>query len=247
MNSILNKYLTFIHLGNPKITLALVWTMILLWQETFRSNETSTSSPAISTSSRETPMISKMERSLLNWCRESSSSYNSTVQGSSSLNPPRVENFISSFSDGRVFLAILKKFHPHLVDDSLVNRMDDEPSRLLDYVFHQFEKIGVPRLLDPEDFVNITSSSTGGIDKKSVMTYVMCIFRKLHVPGMTSSSEGSKMNALGRPKLFQDGSTESEEKTFHGMISIYMKLHTRSNPKTMCFYLKMMLNIIYFF
>ena len=129
----------------------------------------------------DTPMVSKMERTLLGWCRQSVTGcdFSETVLNSLS-NDISVENFTSSFSDGKAFCAILKRYHPDLVDNTLLSRLVDDPTRLLDFVFRQFEKIGIPRLLDPEDFENDVRS--GGVDKKSVMTYVMCIFRKLHVP-----------------------------------------------------------------
>ena len=79
-------------------------------------------------------------------------------------------------------------------------------------------KIGIPRLLDPEDFA-ATADSNPGIDKKSVMTYVMCIFRKLHVPGITASSESRGMKVeLQSPKLIDDGSSTDQNKINPGML-----------------------------
>ena len=180
--------------GNPKITLALVWTIILLWQETFKSSESTNSSLTFSTS-LETPHVSKMERTLLDWCKQSVVLSGSAI--SESVQNPfseriSVHNFTSSFSDGLAFLYILKRYHPELIDDSLVIRMKQESSRkqLMEYTFQQYEKLGVPRLLDPEDFDSLTLDSNNkaaSIDKKSVMTYVMCIFRKMHVPSNTSN------------------------------------------------------------
>ena len=133
-------------------------------------------------------MISKMEKTLLDWCRQSVSS----IEINASVQHPlpdriHIQNFTSSFSDGMAFLAILKRFHPHLVDETLVSRTNHEPKKVLDYVFQQFEKLGIPRLLDSEDFEHVADSNKG-IDKKSVMTYIMCIFRKLHIPGVSSIS-----------------------------------------------------------
>ena len=182
--------------GNPKITLALVWTIILLWQETFKSSEpTNSSAVAAFSTSLETPHVSKMERTLLDWCKESvvlsSSEISESVQNPFSERIT-VQNFTSSFSDGLAFLYILKRYHPELIDDSLVIRMKQEMNRkrLIEYTFQQYEKLGVPRLLDPEDFDSLTLDSNNkaaSIDKKSVMTYVMCIFRKMHVPSNTSN------------------------------------------------------------
>lgn len=168
----------------------------MLWQETFKSSEpTNSSVVATFSTSLETPHVSKMERTLLDWCKESvvlsSSEISESVQNPFSERIT-VQNFTSSFSDGLAFLYILKRYHPELIDDSLVIRMKQEMNRkrLIEYTFQQYEKLGVPRLLDPEDFDSLTLDSNNkaaSIDKKSVMTYVMCIFRKMHVPSNTSN------------------------------------------------------------
>ena len=195
--------------------MALVWTIILLWQETFKSCETSTSSSVFSTS-LEPPIVSKMERTLLDWCRQSVSSneISETVQGPLSQKIV-IQNFTSSFSDGIAFLYILKRFHPQVVDESTVTRMQKEPKRLLEYVFQQFEKLGIPRLLDPEDF-ETGADSNKGIDKKSVMTYVMCIFRKLHVQGPNVSSEQCDKNSIPKEDNSNNIPSTSESKISAG-------------------------------
>ena len=201
--------------------MALVWTIILLWQETFKSSEpTNSSVVATFSSSLETPHISKMERTLLDWCKESvvlsSSEISESVQNpfSERIN---IQNFTSSFSDGLAFLYILKRYHPELIDDSLVIRMKEEMNRkrLIEYTFQQYEKLGVPRLLDPEDFDSLTFDSNNkaaSIDKKSVMTYVMCIFRKMHVPSNTSND-----NIANREDHSNDKSLHSSLATNSGL------------------------------
>ena len=95
--------------------------------------------------------------------------------------------------------------------------MKQETSRkqLMEYTFQQYEKLGVPRLLDPEDFDNINNDSnnkTASIDKKSVMTYVMCIFRKMHVP--SSSTNDHSANGQG---AFTDKSLETNSAISSGI------------------------------
>ena len=192
--------------------MALVWTIILLWQETFKSCEpTNSSVVATFSTSLETPHVSKMERTLLDWCKESvvlsSSEISESVQNPFSERIT-VQNFTSSFSDGLAFLYILKRYHPELIDDSLVIRMKQEMNRkrLIEYTFQQYEKLGVPRLLDPEDFDSLTLDSNNkaaSIDKKSVMTYVMCIFRKMHVPSNTSNDNITNREDHSKDKYLQ--------------------------------------------
>ena len=157
-----------------------------------------------------------MERTLLDWCRQSVSTneISETVQGSQKIT---IQNFTSSFSDGIAFLYILKRFHPQFVDESTVTRMQKEPKRLLEYVFQQFEKLGIPKLLDPEDFENL-SDSNKGIDKKSVMTYVMCIFRKLHVQGATVSSEQCDKNSIPQEEYTNNKPSTSDSKISGGKL-----------------------------
>ena len=191
----INFFFVFLQ-GNPKITLALVWTIILLWQETFKTGETTKSStssnhPVFPSSFEQQPLVSKMEKTLLDWCQDAS-----VPSHDGAIDPPtvhdhirdpiKITNFTSSFSNGLAFLSILTKFHPDLIDDTFISLNKNDPIKLLDYAFQKFESLGIPRLLDPDDFENI-SDSNKGIDKKSVMTYIMCIFRKLHVPGAISS------------------------------------------------------------
>ena len=108
----------------------------------------------------------------------------------------------------------------------MVVRMQKEPKRLLDYVFQQFEKLGIPRLLDPEDFENIADSNKG-IDKKSVMTYVMCIFRKLHVQGSSASTEGCGKNSISEEGNSNNKSSMCESKISAGKFFCRMPIDTK--------------------
>lgn len=142
--------------GNPKMTLALVWAIILGCQGTSGSGLSASGS-------FEKDAKSGMEKALLNWCQN--------LTGPSI----KVHDLATSFSDGEAFLAIIKRFRPDLISDDVVAFKTDPLSKL-EFAFDKFEEIfGVPRLLDPEDLATASYP-----DKKSVMTYVMCIYGKLH-------------------------------------------------------------------
>ena len=109
-----------------------------------------------------------------------------------------VADFTASFQDGLAFAAIVHCHRPHLFDFEAVRRRP--PAERLDLAFGAIEKhLGITRLLDPEDLVKP--------DKKSVMTYLMCMYEVLpheddFVPAVTpkkSKSPPSKNNLIGSP------------------------------------------------
>ena len=154
--------------GNPKITLALVWAVILHWQFNKVLGEG-------------LQHVSNLERSLLEWCRKSAGA----------LGVP-VRDFTASFQDGLAFAAIVHCHRPHLFDFDDVRRRS--PAERLDLAFGVIEKhLGITRLLDPEDLVKP--------DKKSVMTYLMCVYEVLpheddFVPAAPHSAK--KKSAAGK-------------------------------------------------
>ena len=161
--------------GNPKITLALVWTIISRWN--WKSGDGSDSAP-ISIGSQ----TSNLDRTLLQWCQNAAST--SSVQ---------VDNFTSSFGDGMAFAAILHHFRPSVVDMEWVQ----SKTRLsrLDYCFKLYGQAGIPRLLDPEDICSQTP------DKKSVMTFMLCAFHVLD-GSLKPSQETLKNSSANNGKIF---------------------------------------------
>ena len=163
--------------GNPKITLALVWAVILHWQFNKVLGEG-------------LQHVSNLERSLLEWCRRSAGA----------LGVP-VSDFTASFQDGLAFAAIVHCHRPHLFDFEEVWRRP--PAERLDLAFGVIEKhLGITRLLDPEDLAKP--------DKKSVMTYLMCMYEVLphdddFLPAAPKKSAAgksppsSKNNIIGSP------------------------------------------------
>ncbi|XP_024887336.1 dystrophin-like isoform X9 [Temnothorax curvispinosus] len=137
--------------GNPKLTLGLVWSIILHWQVHYHLKD-------LMTELQQT----NLEKTLLTWCRQNSQNYPGVD----------IKNFTTSWSDGLAFNAILHKWKPHLFDFNNIARK--HPNARLDHAFRLAqEHLGIERLLDPEDV------NTSVPDKKSIMMYVMCLFQSL--------------------------------------------------------------------
>ncbi|XP_078031602.1 microtubule-actin cross-linking factor 1 isoform X21 [Epinephelus lanceolatus] len=80
----------------------------------------------------------------------------------------RCVNFTSSWSDGRMFNALLHRYRPDLINMEVVSRQSNREN--LEQAFEIAESLGVTRLLDAED-VDVPSP-----DEKSVITYVSSIY-----------------------------------------------------------------------
>ncbi|XP_039595052.1 dystonin isoform X3 [Polypterus senegalus] len=112
--------------GNPKLTLGLIWTIILHFQIS-----------DIHVTGESEDMTAK-ERLLL-WSQQSTDGYVGV----------RCENFTTCWRDGRLFNAIIHKYRPDLID---MNMVASQCSRInLEQAFNVAEQLGVARLLDPED------------------------------------------------------------------------------------------------
>ncbi|KAK1880814.1 Microtubule-actin cross-linking factor 1 isoforms 1/2/3/5, partial [Dissostichus eleginoides] len=80
----------------------------------------------------------------------------------------RCTNFTTSWSDGRMFNALLHRYRPDLIDMEVVSRQSNLEN--LEQAFEIAESLGVTSLLDAED-VDVPSP-----DEKSVITYVSSIY-----------------------------------------------------------------------
>ncbi|XP_077362461.1 microtubule-actin cross-linking factor 1 isoform X5 [Festucalex cinctus] len=80
----------------------------------------------------------------------------------------RCVNFTSSWSDGRMFNALLHRYRPDLINMEAVSQQSNREN--LEQAFEIAESLGVTRLLDAED-VDVPSP-----DEKSVITYVSSIY-----------------------------------------------------------------------
>ncbi|XP_060807173.1 dystonin isoform X16 [Amyelois transitella] len=112
--------------GNPKLTLGLIWTIILHFQ---------ISDIVVG----QEPNVTARE-ALLSWARRSTAKYPGV----------RVTDFTSSWRDGLAFNALIHRNRPDLVDWR--NIRSRQVRERLETAFHVVEKeYGVTRLLDPED------------------------------------------------------------------------------------------------
>ncbi|XP_068613208.1 dystonin-like [Brachionichthys hirsutus] len=112
--------------GNPKLTLGLIWTIILHFQIS-----------EIHVTGESEDMTAK-ERLLL-WSKQITDGYVGV----------RCDNFTTSWRDGRLFNAIIHKYRPDMVDMSRVSSQANRSN--LERAFCAAEQLGVARLLDPED------------------------------------------------------------------------------------------------
>ncbi|MCI4376743.1 hypothetical protein PGIGA_G00191880 [Pangasianodon gigas] len=117
--------------GNPKLTLGLIWTIILHFQIS-----------DIHVTGESEDMTAK-ERLLL-WSQQMTEGYVGV----------HCDNFTTSWKDGRLFNAIIHKHRPDLVDMSKISTQSSRTN--LEHAFTVAEQLGVARLLDPED-VDVTS------------------------------------------------------------------------------------------
>ncbi|KAL6456950.1 hypothetical protein MHYP_G00339130 [Metynnis hypsauchen] len=105
-----------------------------------------------------------------------------TQQATEGYHGLRCVNFSSSWSDGRVFNALLHRYRPDLIDMEVVAQQTNREN--LEQAFEIAESLGVTRLLDAED-VDVPSP-----DEKSVITYVSSIYDAF--PKIPEGGEGIK-------------------------------------------------------
>ncbi|GAB6024874.1 hypothetical protein CHUAL_009988 [Chamberlinius hualienensis] len=129
--------------GNVKMTLGMIWTIILRFAIQDISVEEMTA-----------------KEGLLLWCQRKTAPYKNV----------NVQNFHLSFKDGLAFCALIHRHRPDLIDYSKLSK--DNPLENLNTAFDVAEKyLDIPRMLDPEDFIN-----TAKPDERAVMTYVSCYY-----------------------------------------------------------------------
>ncbi len=105
-----------------------------------------------------------------------------------------VQNFTRSLADGLALLSILHHHKPDLFDVETIQSKN--PRDRLDFVFRiMHEHFGVARLLEPEDVHTLTP------DKRSVMTYVMCMRQALSHDGAVGEEEDGELNVIETTNL----------------------------------------------
>ncbi|XP_064623747.1 alpha-actinin-like isoform X3 [Lineus longissimus] len=112
--------------GNLKMTLGMIWTIILRFAIQDISVEELTA-----------------KEGLLLWCQRKTAPYKNV----------NVQNFHLSFKDGLAFCALIHRHRPDLIDYNKLSK--DNPMENLNTAFDVAEKhLDIPRMLDPEDLVN---------------------------------------------------------------------------------------------
>ncbi|XP_052435292.1 plectin isoform X6 [Carassius gibelio] len=132
--------------GNPKLTLGLIWTIILHFQIS-----------DIQVNGQSDDMSAKEK--LLLWSQRMADGYSGV----------RCDNFTTSWRDGKLFNAVIHKHEPRFIDMGKVYRQTNLEN--LEQAFSVAEReLGVTRLLDPED-VDVPHP-----DEKSIITYVSSLY-----------------------------------------------------------------------
>ncbi|KAG9346529.1 hypothetical protein JZ751_006840 [Albula glossodonta] len=130
--------------GNHRLTLGLIWTIILRFQIQDISVETEDNKEKKSA-----------KDALLLWCQMKTAGYPNV----------NVHNFTTSWRDGLAFNAIVHKHRPDVIEFDTLKRSNAHYN--LQNAFNVAEKeLGLTKLLDPED-VNVDQP-----DEKSIITYV---------------------------------------------------------------------------
>ncbi|NXR27570.1 UTRO protein, partial [Cinclus mexicanus] len=137
--------------GNHKLTLGLLWSIILHWQvkdvmKNIMSDLQQTNS----------------EKILLSWVRQSTRPYSQV----------NVLNFTTSWADGLAFNAVIHRHKPELFSWDQVTKMS--PVERLENAFNIAKNhLGIEKLLDPEDVAVQLP------DKKSIIMYLTSLFEVL--------------------------------------------------------------------
>ncbi|KAL3873104.1 hypothetical protein ACJMK2_036261 [Sinanodonta woodiana] len=112
--------------GNVKMTLGMIWTIILRFAIQDITVEELTA-----------------KEGLLLWCQRKTAPYKNV----------NVQNFHLSFKDGLAFCALIHRHRPDLLDYHKLKK--ENPLENLNLAFDVAEKyLDIPRMLDPEDMVN---------------------------------------------------------------------------------------------
>ena len=134
--------------GHPRLTLGLIWTIILRFQiQDIVVHE----GPDLATRSA--------KDALLLWCQMKTAGYNNV----------NVRNFSTSWKDGLAFNAIIHKHRPDLIQYDRLSKSNAMHN--LNNAFTVADKeLGLVKLLDVED-VNVDNP-----DEKSIITYVVTYY-----------------------------------------------------------------------
>ncbi|XP_034531254.1 spectrin beta chain, erythrocytic [Notolabrus celidotus] len=136
--------------GNHRLILGLIWTIILRFQIQDIIVETGQADQKETRSAKD---------ALLLWCQMKTAGYPNV----------NITNFTTCWKDGLAFNALIHKHRPDLLDYGTLRKSN--PTHNLQSAFNVAEqKLGVTKLLDPEDVF------TENPDEKSIITYVVAFY-----------------------------------------------------------------------
>ncbi|KAG0100092.1 actinin alpha 2 [Podila epicladia] len=169
--------------GNVKLTLGLVWIIIYRFQIQHIANTMVDLYPSLGVDSLESEdgsvaMMSKSKKkgptshqvdakqALLKWVRYELEDYSDII--------PPIQDFHRSWKTGLAFAALIHRHDPNFLPDfystilPLAHETIDQWRTTLTTAFQiALDKMTIPRLLDPEDLVDVETP-----DERSIMTYV---------------------------------------------------------------------------
>uniref|UniRef100_A0A183IVK4 Spectrin beta chain, non-erythrocytic 2 n=1 Tax=Soboliphyme baturini TaxID=241478 RepID=A0A183IVK4_9BILA len=157
--------------GNPRLSLGLIWTIILRFQI-----------QGIELYDTENQETRSAKEALLLWCQMKTAGYPNI----------NIRNFMTSWRDGLAFNALIHKHRPDLISFDKLQKSNALYN--LENAFSVAEQhLGITRLLDPED-VNVEMP-----DEKSIITYLVSYyhyFNKLKQETIQGRRIGKVVNEL---------------------------------------------------
>ncbi|KAG0365521.1 Spectrin beta chain, non-erythrocytic 5 [Gamsiella multidivaricata] len=163
--------------GNLKLTLGLVWMIIYRFQIQQIANTMADVYPSLSVDDsmegddsvkgkRKASQQVDAKQALLRWVRYQLEDYSDVI--------PPIQDFHRSWRTGLAFAALIHRHDPDFLPEfyaeilPLPFETSDEWRRTLTKAFDiALEKMNLPRLLDPEDLVDVETP-----DERSIMTYI---------------------------------------------------------------------------
>lgn len=155
--------------GNVKLTLGMIWTIILRF--------------AISDLSEEGLSA---KQGLLLWCQKKTKGYRDVD----------VKDFQDSFKDGLAFCALIHRHRPDLLDYDSLSK--ENPRENLDLAFDVAEKnLGIPKLLDTEDMLSLPRPDERSVMTYCAALYkVFSAYDKVEMAGQRIGKFVSFMKAV---------------------------------------------------
>lgn len=136
--------------GTPRLTLGLIWTIILR----FQIQQITVQGPEPGQATR------SAKDALLLWCQMKTAGYHNV----------NIRNFTTSWRDGLAFNAIIHKHRPDLIQYNKLSKSNAVYN--LNNAFNVADsEFGLVKLLDAEDVCNVETP-----DERSVITYVVTYY-----------------------------------------------------------------------